>query len=270
MTILEKDYLKNELAEISFLAKNKILGYIKKYEQLGRLSAEESQVVMKKKNIPKKMENVFHLFRILAQLRDKRKKMVLMSNHFYDLYAKRIVKEYRINLELVYNAFPQELFLSKEKVINLESELKARKDGISFGHLKDEDFVFSGQAARTIIKILHKKSEKIGAKIFGLVACPGGKVKGRVAVVLWESHFSKFEDKDVLVACMTRPEYITLMRKASAIITDEGGLTSHAAIVSRELGIPCIVGTKIATQVLKDGDLVEVDADHGLVKILKS
>ena len=59
------------------------------------------------------------------------------------------------------------------------------------------------------------------------------------------------------------------MKKSSVIITDAGGLTSHAAIVSRELGIPCIVGTKIATQVLKDGDLVEVDAEKGIVKILK-
>ena len=57
--------------------------------------------------------------------------------------------------------------------------------------------------------------------------------------------------------------------KAAAIVTDEGGVTSHAAIVSRELGIPCVVGTKIATKVLKDGDLVEVDANNGIVKILK-
>ena len=55
------------------------------------------------------------------------------------------------------------------------------------------------------------------------------------------------------------------MKKAKAIITDHGGMTSHAAIVSRELSIPCIVGTKIATRVLKDGDLVEVDAERGVV-----
>jgi pyruvate,water dikinase len=67
---------------------------------------------------------------------------------------------------------------------------------------------------------------------------------------------------------MTRPEYMPAILKAAAIIADEGGITCHAAIVSRELGIPCIVGTKIATQALKDGDLVEVDADKGIVKIL--
>jgi len=74
---------------------------------------------------------------------------------------------------------------------------------------------------------------------------------------------------DILVASMTSPDFIVAIRKASAIVTDEGGMTCHAAIVSRELKIPCIVATRIATKLLKDNDLVEVDADHGRVKILK-
>jgi pyruvate,water dikinase len=68
---------------------------------------------------------------------------------------------------------------------------------------------------------------------------------------------------------MTRPEFVPLMKKAIAIVTDEGGITCHAAIVSRELKKPCIIGTKVATQVLKDGDMVEVDANSGIVRILK-
>ena len=68
---------------------------------------------------------------------------------------------------------------------------------------------------------------------------------------------------------MTRPEFLPAMKKASAIVTDEGGITSHAAIVSRELGIPCIIGTKNATEILKNGDLVEVKANHNMVVILE-
>jgi len=56
------------------------------------------------------------------------------------------------------------------------------------------------------------------------------------------------------------------MKKATAIITDEGGLMCHAAIVSREIKVPCIIGTRNATQVLRDGDLVEIDADNGVVR----
>ena len=74
----------------------------------------------------------------------------------------------------------------------------------------------------------------------------------------------------ILVTPMTRPEFVPYMQSARAIVTDEGGITCHAAIISRELNLPCIVGTKFATQIFKDGDLVEVDADKGVVRIIKS
>ena len=80
----------------------------------------------------------------------------------------------------------------------------------------------------------------------------------------------KVHKGDILVANTTGPEIMIACTKAAAIVTDEGGMTSHAAIVSRELKIPCIVGTKIATKVFKDGDLVEVDATKGIVKLLKT
>jgi pyruvate,water dikinase len=68
---------------------------------------------------------------------------------------------------------------------------------------------------------------------------------------------------------MTRPDTIMACKKASAIVTDEGGITSHAAILSRELRIPCVIGAHNATQVLKTGDLIEVNANKGIIKILK-
>ncbi|MFA6446150.1 MAG: PEP-utilizing enzyme [Candidatus Paceibacterota bacterium] len=95
-----------------------------------------------------------------------------------------------------------------------------------------------------------------------------GKVSGRVSIILSNNDFSKFEQGDILVSSATRPDFVPLMKKAAAILTDEGGLLSHAAIVSRELKKPCIVGLKNSTKVLKDGDMVEVDADNGIIKKL--
>ena len=71
-----------------------------------------------------------------------------------------------------------------------------------------------------------------------------------------------------MVAVMTFPNFVQAMERASAFVTDEGGILCHAAIIAREMRKPCITGTKIATKVLKDGDLVEVDADKGIVKKL--
>ena len=96
-----------------------------------------------------------------------------------------------------------------------------------------------------------------------------GVVHGVVRLVRNRLDFSKVLDGDVKVSTMTSPEYIAVIKKSVAIVTEEGGITSHAAIVARELKKPCIIGTKISTKVLKDGDVVEVDAERGVVKILK-
>ena len=103
--------------------------------------------------------------------------------------------------------------------------------------------------------------------IKGQIACRG-KVKGVAKIVFNPERSEHFNDGDILITGMTRPEFVPLMKKASAIVTDEGGITCHAAIVSRELGITCIIGTKIATKVLKNGDMVEVDAEKGVVRKL--
>jgi pyruvate,water dikinase len=105
------------------------------------------------------------------------------------------------------------------------------------------------------------------SSITGTPACVGI-VSGIVRRVLVSKQIDMNKNGDVLVTEMTTPEFVPAMKKAVAIVTDEGGITCHAAIVSRELNKPCIIGTKIATQVLKDGDMVEVNADEGVVRIL--
>lgn len=78
-----------------------------------------------------------------------------------------------------------------------------------------------------------------------------------------------FSAGEVLVTEMTNPDYVPIMKIAAAVVTDEGGATCHAAIASRELKIPCIVGTKVATEILEDGDMVEVDAQKGIIRVVE-
>ncbi|MEM0067724.1 MAG: pyruvate, water dikinase [Saccharolobus sp.] len=100
----------------------------------------------------------------------------------------------------------------------------------------------------------------------GLPASPGI-VYGRAKVILdiKDAKVSEIEKGDILVTRMTDPDWVPLMKMASAIVTDEGGMTSHAAIVSRELGIPAVVGTRDATKVIKDNQMITVDAIRGIV-----
>jgi pyruvate, water dikinase len=100
--------------------------------------------------------------------------------------------------------------------------------------------------------------------IRGLGAGPG-RGSGEVRVLTSPDKDEGFESGDVLVAEMTTPDWVPLMKKASAIVTDGGGMTCHAAIVSREMGLPCVVGTRNATKILKDKMVVTVDGTHGVV-----
>ncbi|MCH7492711.1 phosphoenolpyruvate synthase, partial [Patescibacteria group bacterium] len=95
-----------------------------------------------------------------------------------------------------------------------------------------------------------------------------GKASGTVKLIIRPTDMLKMKKGDILVSIATDPDIVPAMKKAAAIVTEQGGVTSHAAIVARELNIPCVIGTKIATKVLKDGDRVEVDATKGIVKKL--
>ncbi len=104
-----------------------------------------------------------------------------------------------------------------------------------------------------------------GAELLrGLGAAPGS-ASGRARVVASLQDATSLTEGEVLVTHMTAPDWVPLMRKSAAIVTDSGGMTCHAAIVSRELGIPCVVGTASATTVLREGELVTVDATRGVV-----
>jgi pyruvate, water dikinase len=100
--------------------------------------------------------------------------------------------------------------------------------------------------------------------LHGLGASPGVAV-GKVVKIKSVDELNKIKPGDILVTKMTDPNMVPAMKKAAGIITDEGGMTCHASIVSRELGTPCIVGTQKATSLLKDGDIVTMDATNGVV-----
>lgn len=129
---------------------------------------------------------------------------------------------------------------------------------------QNQEWIDAMQAAEVQFSIV--KSTEIH-ELTGRIACHG-QATGRVRVILLKKDVGLLEDGEILVSTMTTPDFVPAIKKCSAIITDEGGITCHAAIVSRELGKPCIIGTKIATKVLKDGDVVEVDAEKGVVRII--
>lgn len=100
------------------------------------------------------------------------------------------------------------------------------------------------------------------------IGASAGIAEGRVRIVEEGREPPMFDEGDILVAKVTEPSMVVMMNKAGAFVTDYGGMTGHAAIVARELGVPCVVGTGNATEVLKDGMRIRVDGNEGVVRTL--
>lgn len=158
-------------------------------------------------------------------------------------------------------------FMSQNK--NIKDLVTQRKKGFVMYLDKNKNVVCLEKDSinQAIIQFNLQKEEIKHQELTGRIASLG-RVKGKAIIVKVVKDLKKVEIGNILVAVTTHPDYVSAMRRASAIITDEGGITSHAAIVSREFGIPCIVGTKYATKLIKNGAMIDVDAINGKITIL--
>jgi len=197
---------------------------------------------------------------VLYPYNERKKEVVGQVN----IYLRRII-EYKspgikpAGIKKIYQLLPQEVikWIKGEEIKDFETRSQKcvyalTREGFARGDMKYFSLVQPKE-----------KTKNLSGAVASL-----GKVKGRVNIVLNISHIAKFKEGDILVAPFTNVNYLPIMRKAKAILTETGGVTSHAAIVSRELKKPCIVGIKNLIAVGRDGDLVEVDAEKGLVKII--
>ncbi|MEI6627141.1 MAG: PEP-utilizing enzyme, partial [bacterium] len=136
-----------------------------------------------------------------------------------------------------------------------------------------------GVAKKTILNRFKEDDHSEKTEFNGVIANKGRVIaKARVILPELDQAYEKFVKKlltikmnqgEILVTETTSPDFVILMKKAGGIIANQGGLNSHAAIMSRELGVPCLVGAHIATDVLKTGDLIELDANKGVVRLIK-
>lgn len=197
--------------------------------------------------------------------------VVLFEPNGYVSEAFKILgKQFGLQPYVLHDCTQQEILsLFDGKPINKEIIAK-RQQAFVINH--DRNHLYQGDDAQEIIDEFKEAVASVNS-LSGKVASVG-KAKGPVKVIavdysdisLLNDEIQKMNKGDILIAQTTAPELIVACKKAAAIVTDLGGMLSHAAIVSREFGIPCIVGTEYATQVFKDGDLVEVDAERGIVR----
>lgn len=260
---LDWQFFNNKLAELeeNNIEPDKELAKLKKIFQDIK---QKKRKIISELNLPREFRLLIRITESFAEVQDTRKMYVLIANHYQRLFVDEIGKRGGYTYEeMQYTVF----YEMKGAIVGKidRKVLKDRKDACMCIFTSSGYEIIAGREADDIFtKVFANVSADIN-QISGTVASKGI-VRGRVKIILKSHDLINFNRGEILLSTMTRPEMTVAIKKAAAIVTDEGGVTSHAAVISRELGIPCVIGTKIATQVLKDGDMVEVDANLGIVK----
>lgn len=236
-----------------------------------KMLKRKKQEIIKRYKVAILYRYYLNLLEDLFYLMD-RKKEILTQGHFaINFLHQELARRLNLDLDTLRWFFWREIKEALIKKKKLDKKLAlSRKKFCVVKFSNGKVFFLDSREIRRLVSDI-KKDEEIAkelTEIQGIPASPG-RVKGKVCYLKSARENSKIKKGEILLTSNTTPDFMPAIQKAKAIITNEGGLTCHAAIVSRELKIPCIVGTKIATKVLKDGDLVEVDAEKGIVKILK-
>jgi phosphohistidine swiveling domain-containing protein len=205
---------------------------------------------------------------IVSGLRGTQNAQHVSISKFVPKLFRQISERTGISVELLQYVMPEELASLKYDPAVLAARKKLYVleliDGATRLLINDEATAYVGEFMKGVDKTIDRNiTEMKGSSAFV------GKAAGKVVIVVNDKDLANVREGDILVSPMTRTSFLPAMKRAAAFVTDEGGVTCHAAIVARELKKPCVVGTKVASKVLQTGDEVDVDANKGLVSIVK-
>lgn len=269
--VLDEEYFEKRIIDCRKKGVRKLR---KKTDEMRR---EHAKLLKKKKaciralDFSKSDQRILSLVGEFAYLQDERKKFQFMATHTLRMLLEEIERCVAMPLENLNFLAPYEVRELRKRSAHARMWrlIDYRRRSLIVAHLSRRGISFlTGKRAHALKQSFFGSAASDSACLFtGLVVSKGAKrIRGTVRILTSSAFIHRLADGEILVTPMTAPDYVVAMRRASAIITDHGGMTCHAAVVSRELKKPCIVGTKVATKVLKDGDMIEVDATAGTIR----
>ena len=240
---------------------------VKRIEESRKNTIKLRVALIKKLKLSQKERQVFDLTAEIVWLKNYRKEVSFLAYYFLG----KIMKELAKRASLSINQINCVLHTEMQNFDKMSAEVLNERYKFSVMSLQNSKLVvMTGDKGRAFLK--KQKFEVIKKDKSGVLTgttAYAGVVSGVVKIVNHPEDMIKMNEGDVMVAHTTFPSLVPAMKKAAAIVTDDGGVTCHAAIVARELKKPCVVGTKTATKDLKDGDMIEVDANLGIIKKIK-
>ncbi len=250
-------------------SKNDIESKIKvllKHERHKKVNVPGFAYLAKYLRLSAKEKKIIRVIQDIVFIRTYRSDVISYSGErlkpFFTKIARKLGVRYTDLMWMLVKEFDQVIARNKVSATLLRELRERQKDNFTYCWIKGK------------VKIIKHNTTKVSDDIYDGIAVIKGKTafagiaRGKAKIVLTHKDFIKVKKGDILVTNMTSPAFVNLLKKTAGFITDEGGITCHAAIIARELKKPCIIGTKVATQVLQDGDLVEVDADKGVVRVI--
>jgi phosphohistidine swiveling domain-containing protein len=266
---ITKDYEGKILTKNHFIKKIKKLIKQNPEKKLKEKNKEKNKFKKQKEEIienlklSKKEKNYFDCFKEGLYLKELRKKYVSQSIHHYEKVLKEIGRRCKLNLKqtrYVVNKDIPNIFSDK----NLQEQIKRRLNTSAFHSNDGKLDILSKEKSLSLYKKFCLASKN--NEIKGIFVSPG-KVKGKVRILFDPKESAKVKKGDIIVTSQLTPAHSQAIKKASGIICDGGsGITSHVATLAREAKIPCVVRTNIATQVLKDNDLVNIDSEKEIIE----
>lgn len=265
---LNEKVLLTRYEKIKELEENYIDKRIKEIENYPQVLKKQKREIYKKLN-NKQLANLFELAAKLGFMRDRKKAFLGKSVQFRNTIMEEISRRFKIDWNdirfYLMNEF-EDLLLHDRK---LEcEEIEKRKQGIYISSISN---MFTGGEAREEY-FQSVKTEIEDTKVLNTrrgICASHGVVRGKARICLTFEESNKLEKGEILIAYGTDFDFMNAIVKSSGIITEEGGILSHASVISRELKKPCIIAFKGITKLVKDGDLIELDAEKGTVKLLE-
>jgi phosphohistidine swiveling domain-containing protein len=266
------DWYKKELSDLSqkdqSVLENELLE-LKNYSKIRNSTVKE---IVKKYKISKEDLQIFIDFGLALDGRNEAEYVVSFAGFYSTPMLFEIAKRLGVTTDQIRYLYENELLDCLNGKSKIEDVLKNKNRFVGYGYdaLMKEKVFYTESEAKELFDFCEANVKNVQGEIEhkGVCASPG-KAIGKARIVHSPAENGKVEAGDILITHATTVDYLPAMKKAAAIITEVGGLTCHAAVVSREFGIPCVVALKNAMKNFKDGEMIEVNADRGLVKSLK-
>ncbi len=264
------DYFKNAVEALAD-SNNNLIDEIASINQGQKERKKNLLTIFKETKAPKTLKAYVELLQGYMYLRTYRKNIISKAHFLHMPLLTEISRRMEIGNDITLISYEEMIAYLKNGEVVSKKVIDERKDAWAVLSIDGQISIISGkksvEGVASKYGIEDVKQQASQKQVKGQAACLG-KATGRARIIKNIREFGKIKRGDVLITPMTTPDYVPVMKKVAAIVTDEGGVTCHAAIVSREFNIPCIVGTSNATKVFCDGDLVEVDANTGIAKIV--